>query len=109
MRAVLGRVAGHAAVSAASAKAAPPAPPAANESARPSFRAPPPAAPRGLGKARALYAYESDAAEDLTFDEGDEIVVLEHVDDAWWKGSIGARQGIFPACVGTWQLEADQA
>jgi hypothetical protein len=59
--------------------AAPPArhaPPSAPAAAAPP--APPPRA-RGLGTATALYAFEGqDSAEDLSFDEGDQILVLEH-------------------------------
>lgn len=45
----------------------------------------------------AAYDYESEEAGDLTFSAGEVIEVLEKVDDSWWKGKIGDREGIFPA------------
>uniref|UniRef100_A0A7N8WW85 Intersectin 2b n=1 Tax=Mastacembelus armatus TaxID=205130 RepID=A0A7N8WW85_9TELE len=45
----------------------------------------------------ALYTYESPAAGDLTFREGDVILVSKR-EGEWWKGSIGDRIGIFPEC-----------
>ncbi|ORY90808.1 SH3 domain-containing protein [Leucosporidium creatinivorum] len=79
--------------------AAPPArraPPSA-----PTAAAAPPAPPpraRGLGTATALYAFEGqDSAEDLSFNEGDQILVLEHVSEDWMKGELNGRTGIFPS------------
>uniref|UniRef100_A0A7N9AUS9 Intersectin 2b n=1 Tax=Mastacembelus armatus TaxID=205130 RepID=A0A7N9AUS9_9TELE len=51
----------------------------------------------------ALYTYESPAAGDLTFREGDVILVSKR-EGEWWKGSIGDRIGIFP---GTYVKLAD--
>lgn len=57
-----------------SSRRAPPSAPAAAASPPP----PPPRA-RGLGMATALYSFEGqDPAEDLSFGEGDQILVLEH-------------------------------
>ncbi|KAJ8353340.1 hypothetical protein SKAU_G00209070 [Synaphobranchus kaupii] len=44
----------------------------------------------------ALYTYESPEPGDLTFGEGDTILVMERGGD-WWKGSIGNRTGVFPS------------
>ncbi|XP_064191737.1 intersectin-2-like isoform X1 [Anguilla rostrata] len=44
----------------------------------------------------ALYTYESPEPGDLTFGEGDTILVMERGGD-WWKGSIGDRTGVFPS------------
>ncbi|KAJ8400295.1 hypothetical protein AAFF_G00396780, partial [Aldrovandia affinis] len=44
----------------------------------------------------ALYTYESPDLGDLTFNEGDTILVMERGGD-WWKGSIGNRTGVFPS------------
>uniref|UniRef100_A0AAY4AE42 Intersectin 2b n=1 Tax=Denticeps clupeoides TaxID=299321 RepID=A0AAY4AE42_9TELE len=43
----------------------------------------------------ALYRYESPEPGDLTFSEGDTIVVTEK-EGEWWKGCIGDRYGLFP-------------
>lgn len=44
----------------------------------------------------ALYTYESPEPSDLTFSEGDTILVAER-EGEWWKGSIGDRSGVFPS------------
>ncbi|XP_048861414.1 intersectin-2-like [Brienomyrus brachyistius] len=44
----------------------------------------------------ALYTYESPESGDLTFNEGDTVVVTEREGD-WWKGYIGDRSGVFPS------------
>ncbi|XP_049981787.1 intersectin-2 isoform X3 [Alexandromys fortis] len=44
----------------------------------------------------ALYPYSSVEPGDLTFNEGEEILVTQK-DGEWWTGSIGERTGIFPS------------
>ncbi|XP_061091351.1 intersectin-2-like [Conger conger] len=44
----------------------------------------------------ALYTYTSPEPGDLTFDEGDTILIMEQGGD-WWKGRIGDRTGVFPS------------
>uniref|UniRef100_A0A672GQ52 Intersectin 2b n=1 Tax=Salarias fasciatus TaxID=181472 RepID=A0A672GQ52_SALFA len=44
----------------------------------------------------ALYTYESPEVGDLTFTEGDVILVSKR-DGEWWNGSIGDRTGVFPS------------
>ncbi|XP_011899812.1 PREDICTED: intersectin-2 isoform X5 [Cercocebus atys] len=44
----------------------------------------------------ALYPYSSVEPGDLTFTEGEEILVTQK-DGEWWTGSIGDRSGIFPS------------
>uniref|UniRef100_A0A8C6X6Z6 Intersectin 2 n=1 Tax=Naja naja TaxID=35670 RepID=A0A8C6X6Z6_NAJNA len=44
----------------------------------------------------ALYPYSSSEPGDLTFTEGEEIVVSQK-DGEWWTGRIGDRSGIFPS------------
>ncbi|XP_069378408.1 intersectin-2b isoform X2 [Paralichthys olivaceus] len=43
----------------------------------------------------ALYTYESPEPGDLTFKEGDMILVSKR-EGEWWNGSIGDRTGLFP-------------
>ncbi|XP_019746673.1 intersectin-2b isoform X1 [Hippocampus comes] len=43
----------------------------------------------------ALYPYESSEPSDLTFREGDVILVTKK-DAEWWNGAIGDRLGVFP-------------
>ncbi|XP_041649408.1 intersectin-2b isoform X2 [Cheilinus undulatus] len=44
----------------------------------------------------ALYTYESPEPGDLTFREGDMILVSKR-EGEWWNGSIGDRSGVFPS------------
>lgn len=44
----------------------------------------------------ALYTYESPESGDLTFREGDVILVSKR-EGEWWNGSIGNRTGVFPS------------
>ncbi|GAA6055436.1 hypothetical protein JCM3770_006993 [Rhodotorula araucariae] len=75
----------------ATAAATAPAPPAAS---RPT---PAPPAPKSIGTAVALYAFEGAEATDLPFAEGERISVLEIVSDDWMKGELNGRTGIFPS------------
>uniref|UniRef100_A0A673C7T7 Intersectin 2b n=1 Tax=Sphaeramia orbicularis TaxID=375764 RepID=A0A673C7T7_9TELE len=49
-----------------------------------------------MGEYVALYTYESPEPGDLTFGEGDVILVAKK-DGEWWNGSIGDRTGVFPS------------
>ncbi|KAM9376028.1 intersectin-2-like [Pholidichthys leucotaenia] len=44
----------------------------------------------------ALYTYESPEVGDLTFVEGDVVVVMER-EGEWWRGRIGDQTGLFPS------------
>ncbi|KAM6906233.1 intersectin-2a isoform 2-T2 [Lycodopsis pacificus] len=44
----------------------------------------------------ALYTYESPETGDLTFVEGDVVMVTER-EGEWWRGCIGDRTGVFPS------------
>lgn len=52
---------------------------------------------------RALYDYEGQSAEELSFPEGAIIQVLPReegeVDDGFWKGDFNGRVGVFPSLV----------
>lgn len=43
----------------------------------------------------ALYTYESPEPGDLTFREGD-VILVSRREGEWWKGSQGDRMGLFP-------------
>lgn len=45
----------------------------------------------------ALHTYESSNSEDLSFKEGDKIVLLSRVNQDWLEGQCGENTGIFPA------------
>lgn len=44
----------------------------------------------------ALYTYESPEVGDLTFVEGDVVIVTER-EGEWWRGCIGDQTGVFPS------------
>uniref|UniRef100_A0A667ZXI7 Intersectin 2b n=1 Tax=Myripristis murdjan TaxID=586833 RepID=A0A667ZXI7_9TELE len=44
----------------------------------------------------ALYTYESPEPGDLTFGEGD-VILVSQKEGEWWNGSIGDRTGLFPS------------
>ena len=45
----------------------------------------------------ALYDFPGETPEDLSFDPGDRIELVEHVGADWLKGSLRGNTGIFPA------------
>ncbi|XP_065410877.1 F-BAR and double SH3 domains protein 1 isoform X1 [Chrysemys picta bellii] len=57
----------------------------------------------GTWLVRALYDYEGQSVEELTFPEGAIIRVLPReegeVDDGFWKGDFNGRVGVFPSLV----------
>lgn len=44
----------------------------------------------------ALYTYESPEPSDLSFREGD-LILVGKKDGEWWHGSIGDSKGVFPS------------
>ncbi|XP_041439354.1 intersectin-1-like isoform X3 [Xenopus laevis] len=44
----------------------------------------------------AMYTYESNEQGDLTFQQGDLIVVIKK-DGDWWTGTVGDKTGVFPS------------
>ncbi|KAG0221537.1 hypothetical protein BGX31_009754, partial [Mortierella sp. GBA43] len=69
------------------------------------FMAPPPPVPsrgRPQKQVRALYTFEASCEEELSFQKGDIIRIVEEIDEGWWEGELvdanGVRQtGMFPA------------
>jgi hypothetical protein len=48
-------------------------------------------------KAKALYAYESNNADECSFDEGDELPIVDKSDAEWWKTEQNGVVLIVPA------------
>jgi hypothetical protein len=76
-----------------------PPPPSYSNSSGGAHRAPPPPPPvRGPKPttAMALYDFNGEQADDLSFRQGDMITIVEKSDSQndWWTGKIGGRQGI---------------
>lgn len=44
----------------------------------------------------ALFDYEGEEDDELTFSQGDVIALREHIGDEWGRGEIHGRIGIFP-------------
>lgn len=49
--------------------------------------------------ATAIYAFDGQEQGDLSFNEGDRIVVIKKTQstDDWWDGELNGRKGKFPA------------
>ncbi|KAJ6651517.1 hypothetical protein lerEdw1_020852 [Lerista edwardsae] len=45
----------------------------------------------------ALYDYQGDGDDEISFDPGDTITDIEQVDEGWWRGRCHGRDGLFPA------------
>jgi len=52
---------------------------------------------QNLTTALALFDYTSSHSGDLNFREGDAIIITNRVNEEWYEGRIGSRDGIFPA------------
>ena len=45
----------------------------------------------------AVFSFEGAASDELRFNEGDNIILLDRVGDQWLKGQCKGSTGIFPA------------
>lgn len=64
-----------------------------------SLPVPPPRPRKARRRCRALYDCEADNDDELTFREGEVIIILEEVEEEWWEGEIegsAGRRGLFP-------------
>ncbi len=52
--------------------------------------------PNILSWATALYAYQAQSEEEISFNENDVIGILEHQEDGWSRGELNGVQGLFP-------------
>jgi hypothetical protein len=66
---------------------------------KPSRPAPPKLTPKpGQVKVvRALFRYEAQQNDELTFDEGDLLYILDMSDSNWWKAKCGEVSGLIPS------------
>ncbi|GAA5937888.1 SH3 domain-containing protein [Sporobolomyces koalae] len=49
------------------------------------------------GQCKAIWAYQKSQPDDLSFQPGDIIEIVEEVNADWWKGSLNGQTGLFPA------------
>jgi len=47
-------------------------------------------------RARAQYDYDAEEDNELSFKEGDIIIITKIDDSGWWEGSLGSKTGMFP-------------
>ncbi|KAK5925859.1 hypothetical protein CgunFtcFv8_021482 [Champsocephalus gunnari] len=62
----------------------------------PSSDSPPTSAPVAPQQVRALYTFEAEESDELGFNTGDVISVLESSDPTWWRGALRGKSGLFP-------------
>ena len=48
-------------------------------------------------KFRALYTYAGQHDDELSFEAGDIITLLSKDEEAWWKGELNGKSGVFPS------------
>lgn len=60
----------------------------------------PAAAPKAEGPKKetteALYDYEATDEGELSFKQGDTIVILQKFENGWWRGEVRGQIGVFP-------------
>lgn len=61
----------------------------------------PPPPPPGSTKSKrlfvtAIFDHEAEEDDELAFNVGDVVEVLDSSDEGWWKGTVAGRVGIFP-------------
>ncbi|CAN8005629.1 unnamed protein product [Ixodes hexagonus] len=67
-------------------------------SARPSRPAPPPPKPGSVKVFRALYKYNAQQPDELSFEEGDLLYVFDMTSDPnWWKARCDRKSGLIPS------------
>ncbi|KAK6013537.1 SH3 domain protein, partial [Ostertagia ostertagi] len=57
----------------------------------------PPTKPRMYPVVRAMYDYDAQDTDELSFSANDEIELMQKHESGWWQGKIGTKIGLFPA------------
>ncbi|XP_053330749.1 unconventional myosin-Ie-like [Spea bombifrons] len=58
--------------------------------------APKPKPQPALPRCRALYAYDAQDTDELSFNANDELEIVREDSSGWWQGRIRGKQGLFP-------------
>jgi ankyrin repeat protein len=61
---------------------------------------PPKAKPGHVQVVRAIYPYTAQQKDELTFNEGDLLYIIEKSESGWWKARVGGskgKEGLIPA------------
>ena len=65
---------------------------------KPTRPAPPkPTKPGHVKVVRAMYKYEAQYGDELSFEEGDLLYILDQTDTSWWKARCGNKTGVIPS------------
>merc|ERR1719244_2022155 len=56
-----------------------------------------PATAAGGEKHTALFPYTAQYEDELSFEAGDTIMVTGKEEEAWWRGEVGGKSGVFPS------------
>merc|ERR1719419_1824707 len=51
----------------------------------------------GGEKYTALFPYTAQYEDELSFEAGDTVLVTAKEEEAWWKGEVGGKSGVFPS------------
>uniref|UniRef100_A0A0M3IS38 SH3 domain-containing protein n=1 Tax=Ascaris lumbricoides TaxID=6252 RepID=A0A0M3IS38_ASCLU len=57
----------------------------------------PPLKPKPMPLVEALYPYEAQDTDELSFEVGDKFELINKDASGWWQGRIKDRTGLFPA------------
>ncbi|XP_033749900.1 osteoclast-stimulating factor 1-like [Pecten maximus] len=63
---------------------------------RPSRPPPPTPKPGSVKVVRALFHYEAQQPDELSFEEGDTLYITDYSNSDWWKGRCGKKTGLIP-------------
>ena len=74
-----------------------PVPPSAASQSHDPPPSPANASEPAIGTCVSTFDYMDGEADDLKFDVGETIEILEKIDANWWRGRIGGRTGMFPS------------
>ncbi|XP_020621170.1 osteoclast-stimulating factor 1-like [Orbicella faveolata] len=65
-------------------------------------RRPPPPIPRPghVQVVRALYNYTAQQPDEISFEEGDILYIVDRSAGPWWKAKVGNKTGLIPSNYG---------
>lgn len=56
-----------------------------------------PPKPRNMKFFRATFAYNTNETDELSFEEGDLIYIVDDSDTSWWKARLRGKEGLVPS------------
>ncbi|XP_028411758.1 osteoclast-stimulating factor 1-like [Dendronephthya gigantea] len=58
---------------------------------------PPPSRPGQVQVVRALYRYEAQQKDELSFEEGDVLYIIHKAEEGWWQARVKNKVGLIPS------------